>query len=176
MSASQPLFRVVTPTLASGVTNGALNQNIVFTTGIPLDYYMNIKRIRWFNGLTANGTLASNNPSSQIFAILTENVNKTNVVPTDSIYLDIALWDYQWHSSGGATTQANFSITNMIEHYFPEGVPTVAQKINLVATMTQPASNLGTETYKPAAIIEYELQVLSASLRDYLAKRIQLQQ
>lgn len=172
-----PLYRVATGAWATPVTHATLNANQVFNTNIPsLDYYMNIRRIRWWVGHTAFAFLAGP-VSAQLFVALSESSTKTTIAPTDTNYLDLFMYEYDHMFSTAAGFENEIKTPEaIVTHDFPWGVPTIATKLNVVATLVENVSNVSTNNFLPACAIEFEFRPLSNTIRDFLAKRIQIQQ
>lgn len=185
VSSTPGIYRLVSPVLTTGVKTGSLNDNVTFNTNIPsLDYAIRIWRIRHLNGFpaTVQYGAAAYNIDAQYFTQLTENQTKTTILGTDTSYLD-SFWQHVWVDQEVATAASidtNFMTMPMevIHDFNPVTTPwTVATKLNYIATMfnggatTMPAGNV----FKPQIHIEYTLERLTADLRDYLAKRLQIQ-
>lgn len=185
-SATTPgIYRLVSPALTTGVKTGSLNDNTTFVTNIPtLQFAMRIWRVRWLNGWGATGALGASaaNYSVEVFAQITENQTKTSVAATDTSYLD-EYWD-QFTIDAEAASAASVDVAvvknqmEVIHDFSPFTTPfTVATKLNIVATLFNAGGNTlpATWVWKPTVTIEYTLEVLTNDLRDYLAKRLQIQ-
>lgn len=188
MSMSTPgTYRLVSPALTNGVKHGALNDNVTFNTNIPsLDYAIRIRRVRWIANFTnaANSELmsvANGINLVQFFAQLTENQTKTSVLNTDTSYLDMTEEDFMVpaaQSTAAGFQDIFFMRRDMVIHDFddPQTPYTVATKLNVVVSGFELAGALSASAvWKAQAQIEYELVRLTADLRDYLAKRLQIQ-
>lgn len=116
-----------------------------------------------------------------MFAQLTENQTKTAVLPTDTSFLDEAV--VEWQADYQQATAASISdvVTRfnfwMDAHYFyPEETPyTVATKLNVICSIANQNGMSGSGTVTAFVQMEYTLERLTADLRDYLAKRLQIQ-
>lgn len=189
VSAALPgVYRLVSPVLTTGAKHASLNDNSTFVTNIPsLDFALRIWRTRWLfgiAGLTASGgdfAAGSTSIDVQFFAQLTENQTKTSIVSTDTSYLDSAwqqfLFENQQATAVGLETEI-LPIPMEVIHDFPPWLTpfTVATKLNIIASMVENTSAFGTGLiFKPTVTIEYTLERLTPDLRDYLAKRLQIQ-
>jgi hypothetical protein len=81
-------------------------------------------------------------------------------------------------ATAASIDQSNFLFSEVFHDFQPHTTPyTVATKLNVVATMvnvgttTLPAGNI----FKSFCTIEYTIERLTADLRDYLSKRLQIQ-
>lgn len=178
------IYRLVSPVLATGAKHTHLNDNITFVTNIPsLDFALRIWRIRWLMGFSGLGqdVTAGTAIDVQVFAQLTENQTKTSIAATDTSYLD-ETWAQILFESVQVTAvgeiELQLSTPMEVIHDFPPHLTpfTVATKLNLVASMAENTGNLQTgSVFAPTVTIEYTLERLTADLRDYLSKRLQIQ-
>src|SRR6267142_1078166 len=100
-------------------------------------------------------------------------------VSTDTQFLDIFMREYTiWFSTaaGFIFDGPNSNREGIETHFFAEGVPTIATKLNLVASAIANVGNLGATNWLPAVQVEFELLPITSTIRDYLSKRIQIQQ
>jgi hypothetical protein len=182
--ATPGIYRLSAPALVTGVKTGSLNDNITFNTNIPsLDFAIRIRRVRWWRTFSASSAFGAGaeNVAPQWFTQLTENQTKTSILTSDTSYLDED--NFSLILDGEAATAASIDVFTLqfqeqIHDFPPDLTPyTVATKLNFIATMvnngaaTFPAGTV----YKPIVQIEYTLERLTADLRDYLAKRLQIQ-
>lgn len=190
MSAPAPaipgVYRLVSTALATGVHISASgNDNITFNTNIPsLDFAIRIWRTRLISGFSAFSGLVTGDSAPldvQLFGQLTENQTKTSILTTDTSYLD----EYWQHilignvkdTAAGFVAPPPSNLPMEVIHDFPPHITpyTVATKLNFVVTSVANAAGEGTTIWKPLIAIEYTLERLTADLRDYLAKRLQIQ-
>lgn len=179
------IYRLVSPQLTNGAKHTALNDNATFVTNIPsLDYAIRIWRIRWIMGWSAwAASLAAATPIDvQVFAQLTENQSKTSILVNDTSFLD-ETYQHFLYDDTAVTAAGEIFLENMfgpleVVHDFNMVTTpwTVATKFNVIASMIENTSNLAAgAVFKPICQIEYTLERLDTGLRDYLAKRLQIQ-
>lgn len=185
MSAVTPTggtYRLASPFTATTNLNATNNANTTFNTNIPsLDYAIRITRIRWLLNFPAPLRFTINAGGElQVFGQLTENQTKTVIASTDTSFLDEEFWeftaDYAQSSAVAISDLVMQRWGTQSSHYFyPEESPiTVATKLNLVASVIV-SSNVSAGSFGIQTQIEYRLERLTADLRDYLAKRLQIQ-
>lgn len=172
------IYRLVSPTLVTGAKHTSLNDNVTFPTNIPsLDYALRIWRIRWLMGWSSWNDTNLADVDIQVFAQLTENQTKTSVSATDTSYLDES-WQQILSTFATAAGFTYVPQTMEVIHDFNQVTTpfTVATKLNLVASMAENTGSLLVGTvFRPTVTIEYTLERLTADLRDYLSKRLQIQ-
>jgi hypothetical protein len=114
--------------------------------------------------------------SINLVAQLTENQSKTSVLNTDTSWLDEFFTSELISTSTAASGAYTINSVEQIHDFNAVTTPwTVATKLNLVATKIVGALTSAATTWKPACYIEYTLERLTPDLRDYLAKRLQIQ-
>lgn len=177
LAAFSAVYRIVSPTV--NVKHGALSANAKFVTNVPFDYAIFIYDIRW--GIAIKDPPGSAANDWQITAELTENVSATTASNTDPVMIADTFYEervVQVSAASEIWTWRNpfdDDYTNFVNEI---GAPyaSVAQNFNVVATMVElvgsgPATN-GVDVF---ANIRYTIAPVTSALRDYLAKRLQIQ-
>lgn len=175
--AFQSIYRLVSPTI--NVKHGTLSANSKFATNVPFDYAMLIYEIEW--GIAVKDQMTPVTSVWQVTAELTEATNLTTASNTDVLMIDDTFYEERdvvatsvglevWGRNPFQQHRRNFLLE------FGGTYPTVAQNLNVVASMVEPTgSGPATNGVDVFANIWYTLATVTPSLRDYLTKRQQLQ-
>jgi hypothetical protein len=169
---SLPILRLTTPQIA--VKHGALTNNTKFNTNLPLNVAMFIVKVSTtISYLDATGGSLQEN---YVVAQLSENTTLT----APSLGDPLAICSFARQYSSAFTAAGTFEL---IEHETPDqtetfanhSYPTLAQSLNLIASMTELSGSGRTLGFNVSMYIWYYLAGVDSALQAFLNQRLSLQ-